>query len=315
MRSSKRNQYISSNRLVEFSRVDGVSAAVAIAFDVACISSAIALAIWAQAWWSTLFAIVVVAARQHALLVLMHEAAHKGLFANKRLNEWVGEAVLAWPFFIEMHRYREKHMAHHRHLNTAEDPDWAFTHDPDGEAADWQFPMSRWRLARLLLSDLLGFGTLNLLGKMRRYSGVRSSSSKGRPVGRLARWRVAFYVTLAGLLTISGGWISFAVYWVLPMLTVLKALLRLRLMAEHYGMGRGDDTRTVSTNGFGRFFLSPHHINFHVEHHHYPAVRFSQLPALHRQLVSAGAYDTDLHRTPGYLSVLRECSSAATADS
>jgi fatty acid desaturase len=42
-------------------------------------------------------------------------------------------------------------------------------------------------------------------------------------------------------------------------------------------------------NLLGRALLFPHHVNFHLEHHLYPAVPHYHLPALHRLLHAKGA--------------------------
>ena len=45
---------------------------------------------------------------------LMHEAAHRLLFANKRLNDIAGRWLLGFPSFTSTDVYRRVHMAHHR---------------------------------------------------------------------------------------------------------------------------------------------------------------------------------------------------------
>ncbi len=42
-------------------------------------------------------------------------------------------------------------------------------------------------------------------------------------------------------------------------------------------------------NLLGRFFLFPHHVNYHLEHHLYPAVPHYKLPRLHRLLMAKNA--------------------------
>ena len=41
----------------------------------------------------------------------------------------------------------------------------------------------------------------------------------------------------------------------------------------------------------GRALLFPHHVNYHLEHHLYPAVPHYRLPALHRLLAAKGALE------------------------
>src|SRR5215472_6405091 len=65
-------------------------------------------------------------ARGFALLaILAHEAAHRLLFSNRRLNDWIGRWVLGYPGFIPTDLYRRSHMAHHRDEMGPEEPDLA----------------------------------------------------------------------------------------------------------------------------------------------------------------------------------------------
>jgi fatty acid desaturase len=50
--------------------------------------------------------------------------------------------------------------------------------------------------------------------------------------------------------------------------------------------GRSSD---ALLNALGRVLLFPHHVNYHVEHHLYPAVPHYHLPALHLALQRRGA--------------------------
>ena len=114
--------------------------------------SAVALAVHWPNPASWLFAMVWVGARQHALLVFMHEATHGRLVPSRWWNDRIGEVVLAWPFFISMHAYRKEHWAHHRHVNTERDPDWARTHAAN--ARDWHTPLTPRHLFTLLGRDV-----------------------------------------------------------------------------------------------------------------------------------------------------------------
>ncbi|WP_409024900.1 fatty acid desaturase, partial [Flavobacterium sp.] len=45
------------------------------------------------------------------------------LFADRRLNEWAGAWLCAFPVFTSLSLYRPYHLTHHRHTQQAEDPD------------------------------------------------------------------------------------------------------------------------------------------------------------------------------------------------
>src|SRR5580692_962978 len=58
--------------------------------------------------------------------ILMHEAAHKLLFTNKRINDWVGTWLIAYPTWAPISIYRRGHFAHHKEEFGPREPDMAF---------------------------------------------------------------------------------------------------------------------------------------------------------------------------------------------
>src|SRR5580698_2282926 len=50
-------------------------------------------AVWVDRWWSYLIAFVLMGPMYARFAILMHEAAHKLLFTNKRWNDWIGKWV------------------------------------------------------------------------------------------------------------------------------------------------------------------------------------------------------------------------------
>ena len=104
-------------------------------------------------------------------------------------------------------------------------------------------------------------------------------------------------IAALGILALAGwdGLLKYGVLWLLPALTVLQAILRLRAIAEH-GAPAGYDSpltaaRTHLTGPLTRAVLFPHHVGYHIEHHLYPAVPHYRLPALHAALSEQGMLD------------------------
>ena len=64
-------------------------------------------------------ALFVIGARQLGFAILMHEAAHRSLFGNRRLNDWAGNWLAAYPVWAEVEPYRRYHLVHHAHTGTA----------------------------------------------------------------------------------------------------------------------------------------------------------------------------------------------------
>jgi fatty acid desaturase len=90
---------------------------------------------------------MVVGGRRLGLAILMHDAPHGLLFANRRLNDGVGMWLCAWAVFTSLALYRPYHLQHHRFTQHAEDPDLGLSAP---------FPISRASLRRKIVRDLTG---------------------------------------------------------------------------------------------------------------------------------------------------------------
>ena len=128
------------------------------------------------------------------------------------------------------------------------------------------------------------------------------------PVPGLKAVRVALYAAVALLLTAYGGWLWFALLWIVPLVLVLPLVMRLRSIAEHFALPHTcvyDGSRTVIAGAVERFLLAPHGIKFHLEHHLGASVPFSRLQALHERFMANEAYRRQAHVNHGYLAGAR----------
>ena len=83
----------------------------------------IALAVWWGNPIGYVLAFLLMGRADAQFAALMHEAAHRLLFANKRLNDFVGRWIVGYPIFTSTDAYRRVHMAHHRHEFGPDEPD------------------------------------------------------------------------------------------------------------------------------------------------------------------------------------------------
>jgi fatty acid desaturase len=223
--------------VLQLTRRSGWRATVAVLHDVAVIAATAALALY---YWPQplviLLAILIIGSRQHALFVIAHDAAHYLLYDNRRLNDAVGRAC-AMVQGLSMRTYRVIHRLHHNNLYGELDPDTAL---------HGGYPRGKWYLMRKLLKDLSGLTAwktyayflggapaLNTATKV-AVRPLDDTSGKLRDEARRDRNAViVFHLTLLVLFAWSGYVLQYLVLWILPLVTVVQAILRLRAIAEH----------------------------------------------------------------------------------
>ena len=258
-----------------------------------------------QHFWNPLLYLATAAfigARQHALLILMHDGTHYRLFRNRRVNDWLTELLLAWPHLVTMRSYRENHLAHHNYVNTEKDPDWLRKKDNP----EWHFPQSATSLVGIFLRDLVGIGGIKLI----RLASSLSSAARA-PSKAFVRIRLVFYMTAIGVLIGAGCGKALVLYWAVPYFTWLILIMRIRSIAEHFAIegepGPYRQTRTTHVGLLARLFVAPKNVNYHIEHHFFPSVPFFRLPKLHALLMSNGEFAGAAHITQSYAKILLEC--------
>ena len=248
---------------------------------------------------TVVLALFVIGARQLGLAVLMHEAAHRTLFRSRRLNDFVGQWLCAYPIWSDVATYRPYHLQHHAKTGGPEDPDLGLIKP---------FPITRRSLGRKILRDLTGRTGI----KFARASFQRSVARWHDPAGRKAA--VGVVVTNLGLLAILGlaGHPWLYLLWVGAWLTTNTLVTRIRAIAEHALTPDADDplrnTRTTLARWWERLLVAPNRVNFHLEHHLLMTVPFYNLPRMHRLLRERGVLDRACVER-GYLEVLRKAAS------
>jgi fatty acid desaturase len=236
-------------------------------------------------------AVIVIGTRQHALFVIAHDAAHYLLYDHRLVNDVVGRTC-AMLQGLSMCTYRVIHRMHHNNLYGELDPDTAL---------HGGYPRGRAYLVRKLLKDLSGLtawktyayflGGAPALNTKTNVAlrPLDDTSQKLRDEARQDRnMVVAFHIAMVAAMAWSGYLLQYLVLWVLPLVTVVQAILRLRAIAEH---GATTDfsspltaARTNLAPGWLAWLIFPHQVNYHIEHHLYASVPHYNLPALHREL-------------------------------
>ena len=306
-----------SAELDELRRIDDRRGALAILSNFAWVAVWLALpAIWPNPL-TILLALFGLGARQLGFAVLMHEASHRTLFNDRKLNDWAGNWLAGYLVWADAGPYRRYHLVHHAHTGTPKDPDVSLTAP---------FPISRKSLARKFWRDLSGqTGFKQSVQTFKRDVGIGAGSNqrnRGLKVGEKpdVGWHKVAPFVLWNALLFAGCWLAGhpAVYllWPIAFLTTYRLELRIRSIAEHALSGPAEDplrnTRTTLPNPLERILLAPFGVNWHLEHHLVMTVPFYNLPKMHERMRERGLIDRALV-TRGYLEVLRRASAKSAA--
>src|SRR3954468_18733176 len=238
-------------------------------------------AVWIDRWFVWVLAFLLMGRAHAQFAALMHESAHRMLFRNKAVNDWVGRWLLGFPSFTPIDLYRRGHMAHHRDEFGPDEPDIPLYRG---------YPIERASLRRKLTRDATGRTGFKLFKGLLR--GVTSTEPMVRSQARRIVGVQLLFIAIG--IALGHPWVYF-ILWLAPFLTVWRVINRLRSIAEHGGMQRSKDrrltTHSVRQHAFARFFLVPYNIGWHLAHHVDSGVPFRSLPRYHQALRDAGYVD------------------------
>jgi fatty acid desaturase len=248
-------------------------------------------------WWSWAMAFVFMAPMHARFLILMHEAAHKLLFSNKRANDLVGTWLIGYPAFSPIGIYRRSHFAHHREEFGPEEPDIPFYSG---------YRTSPHVMRRRLFRDAVGISGWKNLKPL--FRGLKSPVARPAAIGILGS-----QIPLIGLYWVATGrWYAYIVLWFAPYMTGWRVINRLRAIAEHGGLGASSDRRQtthhVRQSWLACFWMVPFHTGWHLAHHVDMGIPWRNLPAFHLELVAAG-YVTPTITYPSYIALWKALAS------
>ncbi len=314
-------QVLSREEIDSLLEIQNWRGALAIGIDWAGIAAAFALVAWAPNLLAQAVAVVIalfiIGTRQLGLAVVMHEAAHRTLFKNRKLNDWAGNWLAAYPVWADVKPYRSYHLVHHAKTGSAEDPDLGLV---------TPFPITRQSFRRKIWRDLSGqTGWKQAKAVAMRDLGIGNRNNQ-RNMG-LSRgeqpdvgWHKVAPVAITNVILLAAlalcGHPELYLLWVVAWLTTYRLVTRLRSIAEHALPSDAADplrnTRTTRASWWERLLVAPNRVNFHLEHHLLMTVPMHNLPRMHRMLRERGALDGAL-LSPNYLSVYTEACSRPEA--
>jgi len=250
--------------------------------------------------------VILVGTRQLGLFILMHDAAHGLLHPNRRIND----TAALWFGGSELNVYRPYHLQHHRFVQQSADPDLVLSAP---------FPISPVSLRRKIVRDLTGQTFVK-----QRFGPVADKLKARQPHESVwavllleAKAQRVFFASNAigfALFAAAGLWWAWLLMWLLPMVTWLPLVSRLRNIAEHALIVENSTdplrhARTTHANWLERALIAPYWVNYHCEHHMFTHIPCWNLPTAHRILASKGVTDR-MEVQPSYRAMLRLASSA-----
>lgn len=260
-----------------------------IAFDWLVIAGAIATC----KTWPSVFtyvpAVALIASRQHALFLIMHEGTHYLISKNRSWNDRISNWLAAWPVGFSTERYRIRHWIHHRYVNTDKDPDWVRKKDDP----TWQFPMSKTKAWRDSLAHLCGKGVIEMTYALAGIGLSKTDLPQAAP----------YFAAITAAITFTGGWKTFALFWLVPYFTALPFFHRVRNASEHLALPKTNTlngTRNVVGSPLESFFFSPHNGSYHLLHHVFPFIPWYRLPAAENFLRTNSDYARHAHENTSY---------------
>lgn len=257
------------------------------AFDVLVIIVSAAAVAWISPWLAPL-ALVVIGNRQRALGNILHDAGHRNLCRDSRINDALARALVAPLLFTSLTRYRETHWQHHLALGRR----W---HDPDRLEIPSE-PPQHWLTSyqRHLCNGPLWWGS---------FAGHLASSE----VAKSSKFFIVVWWTAAlGVLHATGGAhfaLVFAVLWLLARGSVFHLITTMREMCDHFGLQPGGVftfTRDMDCRGLWRQLFHPRNNGYHLTHHLLPAVPYYRLPETHRMFRATAVYQAKAQVCDGY---------------
>jgi fatty acid desaturase len=303
-------EHFTTDEIRELRVIRGHRAWLTLLVNYGLIAASMALVAYVPNALTVVVALCIIGTRQLGFAVVMHESAHRTLFKNRRLNDFVGNWLAGYPIYLSADMYRVHHLEHHAKTWTEEDPDLGLATG---------FPVSKASMTRKVMRDLFGvtglkqlIGTSYLITKVVRGEQVDAGTLPLR-LERAAAVRMVGGTLITNLILLGVLWAlghpMLYLLWVGAWLTTNKLVARMRSIAEHAMVPDPTDpigqTRTVRAGWLERLLIAPNCVQYHLEHHLLMTVPHYNLPKFHEMLRQRGLLE-DACVADGYRQVLRQ---------
>lgn len=263
--------------------------------------------------WPNIFtfclSIIIIGSRQLGLAILMHDAAHRALFAKITLNEKIGFWACGSPILADLFSYRHYHLMHHKYTQTEKDPDRILSQP---------FPVTRDSLWRKFIRDFTGqTGTkvvfkqvLNSFKLAFDQDAIENSIEQAQTFKANSLFQpLVCNMFIFAVMWYCGAWWWWVAFWLLPLITWFQVVVRIRNIAEHaateFTTNELQNVRTTYANPLMRLLVAPYWVNYHLEHHLIMHVPCWRLPKVHKLMIQKG-YSDKMKLARNYFAVLQE---------
>jgi fatty acid desaturase len=216
------------------------------------------------AWWLCL-------ALQGNLIVAMSIVNHD-MFVHRKLLpmrlRWVLSQVLTWPAQLRGSIFESRHLTHHRELATAGDPEFY------SRGLDTAVRRVLYATPLMLVFRAVIYREQDTPAKDRPAHGGEPRL-RWEKATRLALWGIA-------LVSLAWDWRLLVFGYLAPLALVTPVVNSLRIVLEHFDMGRGNPLwpgTCYRTGAVTRAMFLWSAGDCHVVHHFYPSIPIYRMPA------------------------------------
>tara|TARA_B100001059_G_C17782705_1_gene555202 strand:- start:11 stop:1066 length:1056 start_codon:yes stop_codon:yes gene_type:complete len=236
-----------------------------------------------------------IAGRQGALLQLIHEASHRLINSNKKINNFFGEYLTSLLIGVNFNGYKDGHQKHHTHTATPFEPEA----DSDKYLiVDFRNP----KIYLLFIRDILGISALRIFFAYNPNE-ENSSNLNHKLKNKIFFIFKLFLFQLLILSFFQFNIINYVLFWLYPAVGPHMFLMRIRGIAEH-GLGKKLGYKIEKPSEglyFTRSFLTPRNryqiplmtfleklligsldVYYHHEHHLAPRVPYYNLKKIYK---------------------------------
>jgi len=308
------------NNLFELSKPNTFKSLLQIGWEYFLIFFIICITLKFFNFFTALIAIMLIGGRLHSLSAIAHDSVHYRICKNKKINDWIANIFLYYPLFSLQHKYRTRHLLHHKNNSTDEDPDYIYKKNN----IEFKFPQTKIVFLKNIFKFIFGFHFLiNFLDSKKSFYNKLKYFLKGATASRTLD-NVTYEKNkqeIVGLVIFNVLFIAIVMYffniwyyilfWFLPIFLYLPFVFRIRSVCEHFGVTKFkiDNSRTMYPNWFDLVFLGfSWNLSYHLDHHLFPTVPSYNLKKLHAILLQNKDYKENAQITlNGSWGVFKEC--------